>query len=122
MMLRLAAHAMPVAGVWFSLQRQTLGGSVAGAGTLRRIVRFDLPRRLGMLPRPVTEALTAIVITAALVGFRIAVTPVVGDVAPFALALLAMVLATLVAGWRSGLLSITLGIATVWYFVLEPRH
>src|SRR4051812_20451570 len=49
-------------------------------------------------------------------------TPVVGDVAPFALALLAMVLATLVAGWRSGLLSILLGIAAIWYFVLEPAH
>jgi two-component sensor histidine kinase len=87
------------------------------------MVRLDLPRRLGrLLPRPLTEALTGIVITAALVGLRVAMTPVVGDAAPFALALLAMVFATLVAGWRSGLVSILLGIAVIWYFVLDPPH
>jgi two-component sensor histidine kinase len=92
-------------------------------GALRRIVRLDLPRRLGrLLPRPLTEALTGIVFTAALVGLRVAMTPMVGDVAPFALALLAMVLATLVAGWRAGLVAIVLGVAAIWYFVLEPRH
>lgn len=74
-----------------------------------------------MLPRPLTELLTALVITGSLVGFRVAVTPLVGDVAPFALALLAMVLATLVAGWRSGLISITLGITAIWYYVLGTR-
>jgi two-component sensor histidine kinase len=90
---------------------------------LRRIVRLDLPRRLGShLPRPLTEALTGIVIAGALVGLRLAMTPVVGDVAPFSLALLAMVLAALVAGWRSGLVSILIGVALIWYFVLEPRH
>lgn len=88
-----------------------------------RIVRLDLPRRLARrLPQRVTEALTGIVAAGALVGLRVVMTPLVGDVAPFALALLAMVLATLVAGWRSGLLSILLGIAMIWYFVLEPRH
>src|SRR3954471_9217581 len=101
-----------------------LGRSVAKAGgNLRRIVTLDLPRRLARrLPRRVTEALTGLVATGALVGLRIAMTPMVGDVAPFALALLAMVLATLVAGWRSGLVSILLGIGAIWYFVLEPAH
>ncbi|MDB5693836.1 MAG: hypothetical protein JWO81_2899 [Alphaproteobacteria bacterium] len=90
---------------------------------MRRIVRLDLPRRLGRhLPRSLTEALTGIVIAAALVGLRLAMTPVVGDAAPFALPLLAMVLATLVAGWRSGLVAILLGGGVIWYFVLEPRH
>jgi two-component sensor histidine kinase len=90
---------------------------------LRRIVRLDLPRRLGrLLPRPLTEALTGLVIAGSFVGLRVALTPVVGDVAPFALALLAMVLATLVAGWRSGLVSILVGIALIWYFVLPPRR
>lgn len=93
-----------------------------GGKSVRRIVRVDLPRRLRMLPRPVTEVLTGAAAAAALVGLRIAMTPVVGDIAPFAFALLAMVLATLVAGWRSGLVAILLGVAAVWYFVLEPRH
>jgi two-component sensor histidine kinase len=82
-----------------------------------------LPRRLGRrLPRLVTELLIAIAATGALVGLRLALTPIVGDVAPFALALLAMVLATLVAGWRSGLVSILLGVGLIWYFVLDPKH
>jgi two-component system, sensor histidine kinase PdtaS len=99
------------------------GGSNGGRGTLRRIVRLDLPRRLGRrLPRPVTELLIGIVATGALVGLRLALTPIVGDVAPFALALLAMVLATLVAGWRSGFVSIVLGVGLIWYFVLDPSH
>jgi two-component sensor histidine kinase len=90
---------------------------------LRRIVRLDLPRRLGRhLPRPLTEALTGVVIAGALIGLRLAMTPFVGETAPFALALLAMVLATLVAGWRSGLVAILLGITLIWYFVLEPRR
>jgi two-component sensor histidine kinase len=90
---------------------------------LRRIVRLDLPRRLGRLvPRPVTEALTGLVIAGSFVGLRVALTPLVGDVAPFALALLAMVLATLVAGWRSGFVAILLGVGLIWYFVLQPQH
>jgi two-component sensor histidine kinase len=69
-----------------------------------------------------TEALTGLVIAGAFVGLRLAMTPVVGDIAPFALAILAMVLATLVSGWRSGFVSIALGIGLIWYFVLEPRR
>jgi two-component sensor histidine kinase len=92
-------------------------------GTLRTIIRLDLPRRLGrLLPRPLTEALAGVVVAGSFVGLRIALTPVVGEIAPFALAILAMVLATLVAGWRSGLVAILLGITLIWYFVLPPRR
>src|SRR3954466_4420488 len=94
-----------------------------GGGNLRRIIRLDLPRRLGRrLPRPVTEVLTGIVAAVALVGLRVALTPVVGEVAPFAFAFLAMVLATLVAGWRGGVVAILIGIGAGWYFVLAPVH
>ncbi len=65
--------------------------------------------------------LTGIVVAASFVGLRAAMTPLVGDMAPFAFVFLAMVLATLVAGWRSGLVSLVLGIGLIWYFVLEPR-
>jgi two-component sensor histidine kinase len=90
---------------------------------MRRIVRLDLPRRLArVLPRGVTEVATGIVLALVLVGARVAMTPLVGDVAPFALAMLAMVLAALVAGWRSGLTAIVVGIGLVWYFILLPEH
>ena len=95
--------------------------AIRGGGNLRRIVRLDLPRRLGMLPRPVTEVLTGIVISGAFVGLRLALAPLLGNIAPFALALLGMVLATLVAGWRSGLVAILIGIGIIWYLVLEPH-
>jgi two-component sensor histidine kinase len=89
---------------------------------LRRIVRLDLPRRLGRhMPRPLTEALTGVATAGAFAGLRIALNPAVGQLAPFALAILAMVLAILVAGWRSGLIAILLGVGLDWYFVLEPR-
>ena len=90
---------------------------------MRRIVRLDLPRRLGrVLPRPLTETLTGLLIAGSFVGLRVAMTPVVGEVAPFTLAILAVVLATLVSGWRSGLVSMLLGVGLIWYFVLPPQH
>lgn len=89
---------------------------------MRRIVRLDLPRRLGrLLPRPLTEALTGFAVAGAFAGLRIAMNPVAGQLAPFAFAILAMVLATLVAGWRSGVVAIVVGVALDWYFVIEPH-
>ncbi len=77
----------------------------------------DWPR----LPRPLTETLTGAVAGLSFAALRIALNPLVGDTAPFALAILAMVLATLAAGWRSGLLAILIGLLLDWFFVLEPR-
>lgn len=89
--------------------------------SVRRIVRLDLPRRLGRhLPRPLTEMLTGIAVAGAFAGLRIALNPAVGAVSPFSLAILAMVLATLVAGWRSGLIAILIGVGLDWSFVLSP--
>src|SRR6185437_8702969 len=53
---------------------------------------------------------------------RLGMAPLLGNVAPFALALLAMVLATLVASWRSGLVAIVTVIGLIWYVVLEPQR
>jgi two-component sensor histidine kinase len=74
-----------------------------------------------MLPRPVTEVLTGIVISGAFVGLRLAMAPLLGNIAPFSLALLGMVLATLIAGWRSGLVAIVIGVGIIWYLVLQPH-
>jgi two-component sensor histidine kinase len=89
--------------------------------SVRRIVRLDLPRRLGRhLPRPLTEVATGLLVAGAFAGLRIAMNPMVGTAAPFALAILAMVLATLIAGWRSGLVAILAGVGLDWSFVLSP--
>jgi two-component sensor histidine kinase len=89
---------------------------------LRRLVTIDLPRRLSRrLPKPVTELAVGVGITAIFVGLRIAITPLVGEVAPFALSIIAVLLAALVGGWRAGLVSLVLGTTLVWYFILPVR-
>ncbi|HEX9955038.1 MAG TPA: histidine kinase dimerization/phosphoacceptor domain -containing protein [Allosphingosinicella sp.] len=88
---------------------------------MRRIVRANLPQRLARhLPRPFTEILVAVVITAVFVAVRIAAAPWLGDIAPFSMAYLATVTSALLGGWRSGAVSLVLGISLVWYFVLPP--
>jgi two-component system, sensor histidine kinase PdtaS len=90
---------------------------------LRRVVRLDLPRRLArLLPRWLTELLVAIAATGAFVGVRLMATPWLGGNAPFPLATLAMVLSALLAGWRSGAMSLAMGLALIWYFVVPHEN
>ena len=59
--------------------------------------------------------------TAIFVGLRLAIAPLVGEVAPFALSIIAVLLAALVGGWRAGLVSMVLGTALIWYFILPVQ-
>jgi len=89
---------------------------------LRRLVTIDLPRLLSRrLPRPVTELAVGIGVTAFFVGIRLAISPLLGEVAPFALGIIAVVIAALIGGWRSGLVSMMLGTSLIWFLVLPPR-
>jgi two-component sensor histidine kinase len=89
---------------------------------LRRLVTIDLPRLLSRrLPRPVTELVVGVGMTALFVGLRLAIAPLLGGVAPFALGIIAVVFAALLGGWRSGLVSMLLGTALIWYLVLPPQ-
>jgi two-component sensor histidine kinase len=86
-------------------------------------VTIDLPRRLSRrLPRPVTEVAVGVGITALFVGLRIVIAPLVGEAAPFALSVIAVLLAALVGGWRAGLVSMVLGTALIWYFILPVQR
>jgi two-component sensor histidine kinase len=90
---------------------------------LRRLVTIDLPRLLSRrLPRPVTELAVGILVTAFFVAVRLAIAPLLGEVAPFAMGIIAVVLASLLGGWRSGLVSMVLGTALIWYLVLPPSR
>lgn len=90
---------------------------------MRRLVRLNLPQRLsGVLPRWLSEALIAILVTGLFVGLRIVAAPWLGNFAPFSLAILALVIASLLGGWRSGAISLVLGIALLWYFLLPPAN
>ena len=92
-------------------------------GKVQRLVTIDLPRRLSRrLPKAVTELVVGVGITAIFVAIRVALSPLIGGVAPFALSIIAVVLAALVGGWRSGLVSMVLGSLLIWYFVLPPER
>ena len=100
----------------------TACGGPRSGGVLRRVVRLNLPQRLSrVLPRPLTAALTGIAIAGLLVLARAAASPLPDGVAPFAASYLAVVIASLVAGWRSGLVALVLAQAACWYFFLPPQ-
>jgi two-component system, sensor histidine kinase PdtaS len=74
------------------------------------------------LPGWLTELLVAIAATGLFVGLRLMANPWLGGNAPFSLATVAMVLAALLAGWRSGAMSLVLGLLLIWFFVLPPQQ
>ncbi len=81
-----------------------------------------MPQRLArLLPRPLSEALVAIVITGLFVALRVVATPWLGELTPFSMAYLATVLSALVGGWRSGAVSLVLGAVLVWFFVVPEQ-
>jgi two-component sensor histidine kinase len=97
-------------------------GGVRGDG-LRRLVRIDLPQRLARaVPKPVTELAVGLAVSAVLVAARAALIPVLDSGAPYALGFLAVVLAALLAGWRSGLVAIVVGQILLWYLVVPTRY
>ncbi|HEY0414380.1 MAG TPA: histidine kinase dimerization/phosphoacceptor domain -containing protein [Allosphingosinicella sp.] len=86
---------------------------------MRRLVTIDLPRRLSRrLPRAVTEVAVGLALTVTFVLLRAVLAPVPEQVAPFALGFLCVVLATLLAGWRSGAVALVSGQLLIWYFLL----
>lgn len=81
-----------------------------------------MPERLaGRVPRLAVEVAVGLALAILLVALRVALTPTVGDRVPFMTVALGMVLATLFAGWRSGLIALAAGQSFTWYAVIEPR-
>ena len=88
---------------------------------MKRILRSRLPERFAhKVPPLFVEIATALVITGLMVLLRIAIVPWTADRAPFAFIFVASVGATVLAGWRSGLLALVLGQLLVWFFVVQP--
>ena len=89
---------------------------------MRRLVRIDLPQRLARaVPEPVTEIAVGLAVAASLFAVRLSLVPVIDSNAPYALGFLAVVIAALVAGWRSGGVALLVGQLLLWYFVTPPR-
>src|ERR1044072_2842404 len=89
---------------------------------MRKILHSRLPQRWAQRVPPVLiEISIALLVTGAMVGLRLALGAVTGERAPYALNFLAVVLATVAAGWRSGLLTLVMSQLLIWYIVVPNR-
>ena len=74
------------------------------------------------MPRALVELAVGAAVAGLMLAVRLPFLPLIGDRAPYALNFLGVVLAALLAGWRSGAVAIILGQLLVWYFVVPPTH
>jgi len=89
---------------------------------LERLNRIDLPRRLQpVLPLWAGELITALICLAAGAIVRIAIDVTAPGVGPFVLLFPLALFATLVGGWRTGTITLTLAELWAWYYVITPR-
>ena len=55
-------------------------------------------------------------------ALRLPFAPLVGDRAPYALIFLAVVIAAVLAGWRSGFVALAVGQLVTWYVIVPPYY
>jgi two-component sensor histidine kinase len=80
-----------------------------------------LPERLAYrVPPALVEAAIGFVVAGTMFVLRLSATGITGERAPYALNFLAVVLATVIAGWRSGLLALILSQLLVWWAIVPP--
>ena len=91
--------------------------------TIRKILRSRLPERLsGKLPPVAVELVVGAVLGAGAVAIRSALSPAIGDLAPYALNFVAMTLAAVIGGWRAGLVALITGQSLAWYAIVGPTN
>lgn len=66
------------------------------------------------------EIAVGLVVPLVMVGLRMPLQPFTGDRAPYAFMFLSAALATVLAGWRSGVLAVVVGQLLSWYFIIHP--
>jgi two-component sensor histidine kinase len=57
-----------------------------------------------------------------MLAIRLPIGPLVGDRAPYALIFLAVVIAAVLGGWRSGLVALITGQLSTWYVIVPPYY
>lgn len=72
------------------------------------------------MPPLLVEVVAGCLLAAVAVLVRKSLSPVMGDVAPYSTGFVAVALAAVLAGWRSGLIAIVVGQALFWVVILEP--
>jgi two-component sensor histidine kinase len=68
----------------------------------------------------VVEIAVGIAMPVLMLGLRLPLSEIVGDRAPYAFMFIAAAAATILAGWRSGLLSVFIGQLLSWFFIVQP--
>jgi two-component sensor histidine kinase len=82
-----------------------------------------LPKRLASnMPGPVVELGIGLMLAILAVLARFLLTPLIGEVAPYIFVSAAMIIAALVAGWRSGLIALLAGQLLTIYLIIGPSH
>lgn len=68
-----------------------------------------------MLALGATLAIAALIV-------RLALTPILGSRAPFAIVFVVVVCATIFGGWRSGVVATVIGQILAWFLIYEPAY
>ena len=80
-----------------------------------------MPDRWGhRVPRLLVELLIGVAAAFLMALARMPFDALAGDRAPYALNFLAVVIAAVLAGWRSGLIALVLGQMIIWYAIVPP--
>ena len=92
-----------------------------GGWRIKKILRSRLPERFsGTLPPLLVEIAVGVAVAVLFTALRVILVPWTGDRAPYALSFLAVVGATVLGGWRSGLVTVAVGQALIWFLILDP--
>ena len=87
---------------------------------MKRILRSRLPERLaGRVSPQIVEIAVGLLVVAVMTLLRFALVPLIGDRAPYAFVFVGVAAATVLAGWRSGLLALVLGQLLIWNLVVD---
>jgi two-component system, sensor histidine kinase PdtaS len=82
-----------------------------------------LPDRwAGHVPPILVQLSIGLIAAAVMFAIRLPFAPLVGDRAPYALIFLAVVIAAVLAGWRSGLVALAVGQLVTWYAIVPPYY
>ena len=74
------------------------------------------------VPPFLVELAVGIVVPLAMIAMRLPVSAFAGDRAAYAFMFLGAALATLLAGWRSGVIAVFIGQLLTWYIIVQPAN
>jgi two-component sensor histidine kinase len=107
------------AGYRHDWQRLIEVGQGSGV-SIRQILRSRLPQRVHSVPPIVVEIAVGLIVPLLMVALRMPLQPFAGDRAPYAFMFVGAALATVLAGWRSGLIAVVVGQFLAWTMIVAP--